>query len=56
MNYMKHDQSRRDNYQAAVCSTCDGYHCKKAQVCVMSEDGSGPTCVENQTGCDGNDR
>ena len=41
-------------YAAAVCSTCNGYHCGEGEECVLMD--SSPTCAEKQTGCDGNDR
>ena len=52
----------REEYAAAVCSTCEGYHCGEGEECVMMDmdddpsDAETPTCVERQTGCDDNDR
>ena len=41
-------------YAAAVCSTCNGYHCGEEEECVLMD--SSPACAEKQTGCDENDR
>ena len=51
-----------EEYAAEVCSSCDGWHCGSGEECVMVDmdddpsDLEQPTCVEIQTGCDGNTR